>query len=156
MKLAPPTRMRSGTKTPVASSYNCRACGTKDPQLFCPTKGDKCRPCLATWQREYRKRRSTEYWITKDRQYALKKRYGLTAEVFAEMFKAQAGKCAACGVDPKDVHKEPRHQKLHVDHNHATGAVRALLCNGCNRALGFVQDNPETLTALRRYLERHS
>lgn len=41
---------------------------------------------------------------------------------------------------------------LVIDHCHTTGAVRALLCNGCNSAIGMMKENPETLIAAAAYL----
>jgi len=48
------------------------------------------------------------------------------------MLAEQGGVCAICGNPPKV-------KRLHVDHDHRTGAVRGLLCFRCNRALaGYV------------------
>lgn len=41
------------------------------------------------------------------------------------------------------------------DHHHGTGAARGWLCNGCNRALGWLGDNPAILRAALAYLDRH-
>ena len=40
------------------------------------------------------------------------------------------------------------------DHCHRTNHFRGWLCNGCNRALGFVDDDPHRLRMLAAYLER--
>src|SRR4051794_16557750 len=42
---------------------------------------------------------------------------------------------------------------LHVDHCHATGAVRALLCSDCNTGLGLLKDSPALLRDAARYVE---
>lgn len=68
----------------------------------------------------------------------LKRLYGLSLEEFERMYKEQEGKCGVCRTTTK----------LVVDHNHVTGKVRGLLCNNCNRALGWAKENPETLIGL--------
>ena len=42
---------------------------------------------------------------------------------------------------------------LCVDHCHATGAIRGLLCNDCNTVLSKANDSPELLRRLAAYLE---
>jgi len=45
---------------------------------------------------------------------------------------------------------------LVVDHNHATGKVRALLCHNCNLTLGRAKDNPNILLSCIDYLNKHN
>lgn len=78
-----------------------------------------------------------------------KHRYGITIVDYNKMLEKQAFSCAICGTE----HSEQR--KLHVDHNHKTEAVRALLCGGCNAALGVLERNPEYLQKCHNYLEKH-
>ncbi len=57
--------------------------------------------------------------------------YGLTQEEFDNRSAGQGGACAlGCGREIKC-----------VDHDHATGAVRGLVCRPCNTALGALGDN---------------
>ena len=70
-------------------------------------------------------------------------RYGLTAEQWQQMFDDQQGRCAICGDEP---------EKLVVDHCHAEGHVRSLLCGSCNKGLGYFRDDPLRLAAAIRYL----
>lgn len=41
----------------------------------------------------------------------------------------------------------------HVDHDHASGAVRAVLCFNCNAALGQFKDDPDVLRRAAKYVE---
>lgn len=71
--------------------------------------------------------------------------YGLTPEAYRLLYIAQKGRCWICrkakGVHPDDP-KGRGGRRLGVDHNHATGAVRGLLCTGgdktCNRIIGWL------------------
>ncbi|MDF2710614.1 MAG: vBYenPAB5 [Nonomuraea muscovyensis] len=58
------------------------------------------------------------------------KQYGITPEQYRALLAAQAGVCAICGTAPT-----PK-RRLHVDHCHTSGRVRALLCQPCNTQLG--------------------
>lgn len=43
---------------------------------------------------------------------------------------------------------------LRMDHDHATGQFRSLLCNGCNTALGMLKEDAARISGLREYIER--
>lgn len=85
----------------------------------------------------------------KDRQ--LRRAFGITYDDYERMYAAQNGVCAICGRPPKKAH----HHHLQVDHDHATGQIRALLCGSCNRGLGNLQDDPVILEAAKQYLLAH-
>jgi hypothetical protein len=75
----------------------------------------------------------------------------MTVVEYRALYAEQEGRCACCGTSHEDVtHKTFRH--LVVDHDHASGAVRGLLCATCNIGLGQFQDNPDLLEAAARYL----
>lgn len=45
-------------------------------------------------------------------------------------------------------------KRLHMDHDHITGKFRALLCSGCNTALGLAKEDAGRLRGLAEYIER--
>jgi hypothetical protein len=61
------------------------------------------------------------------------------------MLEAQDGLCAICRSAPA----------VHVDHDHETGAVRALRCLNCNGGLGRFRDDPFLLRMAAFYVEGH-
>lgn len=76
---------------------------------------------------------------------------GVTKAKYAKMLAEQNGLCAACRQEESLVFRG-KIRSLAVDHDHKTGSVRGLLCNRCNRVLGFVSDSRELLEALIEYL----
>lgn len=89
-------------------------------------------------------------WRAKSTGYMRQYLYGVTPEQFSEMFAAQDGKCAICRTD------EPGGKGWHVDHCHASGNNRAILCHHCNLMLGNAKDDPVRLRAAADYLEAHA
>src|SRR5208282_3809502 len=86
-----------------------------------------CKPCC----RKDRKRfKST---TTQKRAQHLRHRYKINDEEYRRMLKEQNGKCAICGCK---TYGRKGVKRFAVDHDHATGAIRGLLCASCNQALG--------------------
>jgi hypothetical protein len=61
-----------------------------------------------------------------------------------QLVKVQQGRCYLCNKD----------SKLHLDHDHETGTVRAMLCFNCNAALGLAEDCHSILLGAVDYLSR--
>lgn len=74
--------------------------------------------------------------VGKSRKENLQRRYGITEQQYEAMKEAQSGACAMCGTTPTG---DGQSGILYVDHNHATGRVRALLCHRCNTRLGVYE-----------------
>lgn len=148
----------------------CRA--EKDVADFGPRKHGKdglhseCRECRnARWRKQYAwakahgdkvksYRNKSYHRIPKEkrRDYRLRCLYGVTLAWYHETLAAQGGRCAVCGsADPKS-----RTGDFHVDHDHATGAVRGLLCHTCNVGLGSFKDSPAVARSAADYLEHHA
>jgi NAD-dependent dihydropyrimidine dehydrogenase PreA subunit len=81
------------------------------------------------------------------RVYNYRYRYGITVEEYDAMLAAQDGKCRIC-------HQPPERGRLHIDHDHDTGAVRELLCIDCNRKIAAMED-PVWFAVATDYLNRH-
>lgn len=109
-----------------------------------------CAACVLERKREYDRRtgfasqkkyRSSERGRASVRRSRLKQ-YGLTPEEYDAILSRQQGGCAVCGST----------DRLHVDHDHGSGAVRGILCEWCNRGIGHFADDPERLRAAAAYL----
>ena len=108
----------------------------------------KCRPCNAKKSLEWRAN-NPKAAAVHARRKEMKAKYGLTLEDYDELLESQGGVCAICN--------KPSHnyRRLAVDHDHETGAIRGLLCDKCNRGLGYFKDNRTTLLKAIEYLENH-
>jgi len=151
----------------------CTVCGhEKDIDDFCKDKrnksgvGSRCKECRNKYTSEslqtpngkrLRKERFKIYRKTPTgkiiganqcRKHILKSRYGITLEQYDDMLKDQEYVCKICGTD-----KLGGQGRFKVDHDHITGKIRGLLCNLCNRGLGYFKDNIEFLTRAIQYLE---
>jgi len=82
----------------------------------------------------------------------LKSKYGMTVADYDRMLSDQEGGCAICGDDGQAGRWAGL---LHVDHCHSTGAVRGLLCESCNLALGKFKDDPRLLRRAAEYIQSH-
>ena len=74
------------------------------------------------------------------------RRYGITVEQRDALLRDQGGKCAIC--------KRPLTRPC-LDHDHATGRARGLLCQQCNTLIGMSRDTVAILQAAISYLEEH-
>lgn len=77
----------------------------------------------------------------------LRKEYNISLDQYNEMFEKQEGRCMICGK-----HQDDLKQKLAVDHCHKTKKIRGLLCNACNRGLGYLKDDPKIVENALKYL----
>ena len=76
----------------------------------------------------------------------LSRDYGLSRDEHRALLAEQNGVCAVC--------KLPSRRALCVDHCHATGEVRGLLCDKCNTALGLLGDDSARMRAAGAYVDR--
>ncbi len=120
----------------------------------------RCLVCFWDYTKSYRSRpeviarNSTpevrEKKLASRRRRKRKLLYGLSEEDIAAKVTAQGGGCAICGtLDPGG-----RYNKFVVDHCHATGRVRGMLCFRCNHTLGRMGDNYDGAMRFLRYLAK--
>jgi hypothetical protein len=107
----------------------CKACDrlVRDRKIVLPPRGTQ-----------------TPYTREQKKDWELRRAYGISLEDFLSMVKEQQGLCLICQMQ----------KKLYVDHNHVTGKVRGLLCNTCNRGLGFFHEDEDLLNRAIAYIRR--
>lgn len=148
-------------------SKTCRACNEIKPVSEFYAKSDgarkgkdysaslagyshQCKSCdrqIAANRRRARGKAHVDYIKNGD----LKRKYGISLDVFNEMLLAQGNGCAICGRHCNDFAKG-----LAVDHDHKTGLVRSLLCPKCNLGLGSFCDDMGLLAKAIEYLNKHA
>jgi hypothetical protein len=120
-------------------------------------RSPKCRSCTAAYDQVASARRdyTTESRKQQRRRPRAQRRirssllvatYGIDADEYDRMCAAQGGVCGICG------RESAGGRRLAVDHCHATGVVRELLCGACNTGLGKAEDRVVVLRAAVEYL----
>lgn len=102
-------------------------------------KTKRCRRCNGLFKRNNPKIDRRQY----RRNWHIQNKYGMSPEEFESWWIIGKGKCFICNKDLK-MPAPKRGQGLDIvaiDHDHKTGNVRGLLCNGCNKAIGLFNDN---------------
>jgi len=116
-----------------------------------PIAGPLIREAKRRWQKE-----NYEGLRIYRRHWFIVKRYNISVERYQELLKEQDYKCKICG----KLHSEDKRGVLTVDHDHSCcpGAtscgkcVRGLICNECNRGLGFFKDSLDILKNAVEYI----
>ena len=80
--------------------------------------------------------------------YHRKKACGVDETGYQIMLEHQGFMCAICGIHVDDYKKA-----LSLDHDHKTGLARGILCDHCNRGLGYFKDDVDRLRDAAWYLE---
>jgi hypothetical protein len=98
--------------------------------------GYRCKKCNNKVVRKNRVRRLSHNGKT----------INISAQQLQELQAKQDNKCGICG-------KSPNTKGLAVDHCHKTGLIRGLLCQSCNRGIGYLGDDIEMLEKALSYLK---
>jgi len=79
----------------------------------------------------------------------IRRRFGITNADYQRILNSQDGRCAIC--------KSPSAKytvRFHIDHDHASGRVRGLLCSDCNTGIGLFRDSIPLLSGAIAYLSK--
>ena len=145
-------RNRRGDCKPCArkASAEWRASSANVQGLPCKNCGEanrdrhgNCKPCAKVRGREWARQHKD---VVNPRNRLNK--YGLTKDQLDQMVLAQNGLCIIC--------QNPLPKKYHIDHDHADGFVRGLLCFNCNFGLGQFRENADSLRRAAEYVEQFS
>jgi hypothetical protein len=84
------------------------------------------------------------------------KRKGINTPQRDSMFRSLGGVCPLC-LDKMEIPSQTKkggstRKQAVVDHIHGTKLFRGLICSNCNRAIGYIEDNPDTAKRIASYL----
>lgn len=129
----------------------CVRCGVDDRY-----PSGACRPCRKRSNKAYAEGHRaeavgrTQRWQRRNpdkvRDAYLRKTYGITVEDEKHLLESQGGVCAICEAE------DTGPMRFHIDHDHATGQVRGVLCGNCNKGIGLLRDDPALLERATIYL----
>ncbi len=125
------------------TTFTCAGCS----QESTPNRtGNFPKYCAACMKDNHRVR------IRKDRRRkGLWESYKMTPSEYQKMYDEQKGLCLICNQTTQG--RGAKRNTLAVDHNHATGKIRGLLCIHCNSGLGYFRDNKDLLQQAIIYLD---
>lgn len=129
---------KCGLAKPLSEYSHKRPTGRK------PGLQPRCKECAKQDTKEWNTRNKTT-----QRDRYLKRTYGISENEYNAMLLSQNNACLLCKTEFSDGWGA---NAPVVDHCHNTGKVRGILCNECNRGLGYFHDNKETLMNAIKYL----
>jgi len=127
---------------------NCSSCGVllTEENKKLKSAMAKCDTCLRAMKTD---RARKDYQDRPRLQViAAAKKLGLDTDEVGAYYDDHDGACDSCGGGPTG-----RYHRPVIDHCHRTGEFRGFLCNGCNLAAGYLDDDPRKARALAVYLE---
>lgn len=149
----------------------CKACYQEDHRReYVPKHGtdDEPRPCAYCGKIYQPKTRRVSKYCSREcseadrresgreRDAYLLRKYGIDHAEYERLLAEQGGGCALCGTKPDELTAGRFRTYLHVDHDHATNAVRGLLCPDHNLLLGRFGDSADAFRKVVTYLEAHA
>ena len=132
----------------------CPKCGEMKPRedyYGVRRRAGWCKVCSRTKSAAYyaankeRQKAKHREWVAANKErvaaHKAKSAYGIPLDEYEQLM--HEGKCAICG----------NTERLRIDHCHVSERVRGVLCDSCNKGLGFFRDDPARLRAAIRYLK---
>ena len=128
----------------------CTKCNESKPHTDFYKSGERngkqrtksyCKVCAIKINKHYVEQNPYN-WITK--------RYNVSLEIAKDLYMRSMKTCDICGVEWNGTK-----ERLCIDHDHATGKVRGVLCKHCNHILGHSRDSVTILKSAVEYLERN-
>ena len=100
----------------------------------------------------HRQKQKDRYNPLKAKEYAWKAAgiQDMSIERYNDLKLVQNDSCAICGT-----HQDNLKRSLNVDHDHSSGKPRGLLCDACNRAIGYLKESEEIIINALNYLKCH-
>ena len=143
---------------PRKRSGNCLNCGAL--KILLSSGALRCRACANRWTRK--KYHTNQQFRLRALERHVSKRYGSSLKDLEQLLLQQGERCAICLRHWRDCKRTKRArydtsflQHLNVDHDHRTGAVRGLLCHGCNAAIGQLEGDPIRIRRAKNYLLKY-
>ena len=137
-----------GPKTAIGSRLACSPCNTRRAKEWAQANPERANARNRRHRAENPERaraiaRASKLMIT----------YGLDLDAYEAILREQGGLCAICRRVETRQHRGGKLWSLSVDHDHKTGAIRGLLCSGCNVGLSNFREDPASLARAIAYLE---
>ncbi len=139
----------------MTAKFRCPRCGETKPRedfYGVRKRSGWCKPCTRARSAAYyaankdKQRDAHRAWVAANRArvaaHKAKSAYGIPLDEYEQLMRE--GRCGICG----------NTERLRIDHCHASERVRGVLCDSCNKGLGFFKDDPARLRAAIRYLKR--
>jgi hypothetical protein len=154
-KVLPVSEFGKDKSTKTGLAHRCKKCAAakqrakrdgdkaKDPEGYLAVQRELQRAWRESAPPEVRKARG---------RVGLLKGKGVTAEWYEVTLAEQGGVCAICKRPESKLSSGGGIKMLAVDHDHASGLPRGLLCQQCNIGLGALRDDPVLLRKAVTYL----
>jgi Recombination endonuclease VII len=136
----PVAEFHKSNRSPTGLDFQCKACTAKAAAIYRSKHLERERARGRAYQQAHAVQTRA-------------KRYGTTVEVLYGLHESQEHKCPGC---LRELEALGTVKGWCVDHDHASGRVRGLLCGHCNICLGQSLEDSAVLRRLADYLDSHN